>query len=187
MADITDLLEGTTPRSVRPPDIGHLVRRGRRRRQRRRASLLLAPVVVASAGIVVGLMSAGGPGDRDSSATVIAESVTDPLAIAAVSDADVVVFLETGITGAQLVSLGDVLDDDPRIASFEYYDSEAFLAEVRRVFRDNAAMLERIEQSPALPASFRIVGTTPHDRDTTDALAADLRSQPGVVDTVIPG
>jgi len=103
------------------------------------------------------------------------------------NDEVVVVFLETGITEAQLVSLEDVLDDDPRIASFEYYDREAFLDEARRVFRDNPAMLERIDQSPPQGTSFLISVTNPDDRATTDALATDLRSHPGVDDAITPG
>jgi len=182
MPEITDLLERATPRRLPPPDVADLVRRGRRRRQRRRAALLATPVLAA--GLVVAAPW-DAPDRRD---TTITESLSEqlPLSIALDGD-DITVVLERIVTDAQLEALEDLLADDPGVAAFEYYDVDATLAEYRRIFADNEAMLERLDENPDLvPSSFRIVAITPDDPAVICALADHLQPRPGVLHALTP-
>jgi hypothetical protein len=71
------------------------------------------------------------------------------------------------------------------VASFEYWDEAASLEEARHLFRDDAEMLARIEQTPDFaPLSYR---TTLADVDRVEAgrIAYQLDEWPGVLEAVV--
>ena len=91
-----------------------------------------------------------------------------------------IVFVNRDITPEQKQALEKKLEDHPEIARFHYLDDAASREEYQRIFKDNQAMLDRIEENPdLLPNSYRI---TPVSKETQTilSLTEQLRKEPGV-------
>lgn len=72
-------------------------------------------------------------------------------------EGDVIVFLELDISPEQSAAIEQVLVGHTVVAEYEYWDHAASLDEARRLFRDNAQMLAKLETQPELvPPSYRV-------------------------------
>jgi cell division transport system permease protein len=94
---------------------------------------------------------------------------------------EVVVFVNRNITAEEKTALEGVLDEHPQVDKFHFVDTAESEAEYRRLFEDNQAMIERIEENPdLLPNSYRI---TPVSKETQAILSLtdQLREQGGVL------
>lgn len=177
MPDITDLLDRTTPDDLPGPDVGHIALRGRQRARRRHAARRAAPALVVlavmAAAVATAPWSDGGAvstGDRD-------ELPSRRLP----SKIEIVAFVERNITQRRLDALEQTLSHDPRIATVDYVDVEEAMAEYRRVFAGNEAMLEEAERSPELvPTYFRVRVFQDRSDDIQD-LIEELSLEPGVM------
>lgn len=93
---------------------------------------------------------------------------------------DFVVWVETG-AGDDIVSALRARIEGIEAAWWRYQDHEATYEEFRELFADEPELLERLT-AETVPASFSVV--VDGRRDTADALAADLRLEPGVRDVL---
>jgi cell division transport system permease protein len=94
---------------------------------------------------------------------------------------EVVVFVNRNITEEERSGLEGVLDEHPQVDKFHFVDTAESEEEYRRLFEDNQAMIERIEENPdLLPNSYRI---TPVSKETQAILSLtdQLREQGGVL------
>jgi cell division transport system permease protein len=94
---------------------------------------------------------------------------------------EVVVFVNRSITTEQKDALETALGKQPEVADFHFVGNEESEAEYRRLFEDNQAMIERIEENPnLLPNSYRI---TPVSKETQSilSLTEQLRNEDGVL------
>jgi cell division transport system permease protein len=92
----------------------------------------------------------------------------------------VLVFLQRNITDEQRSALEDSIGKNPEVDSFRYVDVEESNQEARRLFRGNAAMLQRLEADPEMvPPSFRLVPRTT-ETGTVESLRRQYEGQPGV-------
>jgi cell division transport system permease protein len=92
----------------------------------------------------------------------------------------VLVFLQRNITDEQRTALEDSISKNPEVDSFRYVDVEESNQEARRLFRGNAAMLQRLEADPEMvPPSYRLVPQTT-ETGTVESLRRQYEGQPGV-------
>jgi cell division transport system permease protein len=92
----------------------------------------------------------------------------------------VLVFLQRNITDEQRTALEDSISKNPEVDSFKYVDVEESNQEARRLFRGNAAMLQRLEADPEMvPPSYRLVPQTT-ETGTVESLRRQYEGQPGV-------
>jgi cell division transport system permease protein len=94
---------------------------------------------------------------------------------------EVIVFVDRKITPEQTDALEKKLEDHPEVADFSFMDTAASTREYKRIFEDNQAMLDRIEENPELlPNSYRI---TPVNKETQSilSLTRQLKEEPGVL------
>jgi cell division transport system permease protein len=94
---------------------------------------------------------------------------------------EVIVFVDRKIEPAQQEALEKTLDEHPEVSGAEFMDDDASRAEYQRIFDDNQAMLDRIEENPdLLPNSYRI---TPVSKETQAilSLTQQLGKEPGVL------
>lgn len=91
-----------------------------------------------------------------------------------------IVFFEANADDAAREAIEALLDQHVGVQRFVYVDAAA--AQARKLFQDNQAMLDRMEEDPALvPSTYRVVLTAAGDQVTTDALTAELQQMPGVL------
>jgi cell division transport system permease protein len=92
----------------------------------------------------------------------------------------VLVFLQRNITEEQRTALEASISKNPEVDSFRYVDVEESNQEARRLFRGNAAMLQRLEADPEMvPPSYRLVPQTT-ETGTVESLRRQYEGQPGV-------
>ena len=92
----------------------------------------------------------------------------------------VLVFLQRNITDEQRTALEKSIKENPEVDSFKYVDVEESNQEARRLFRGNAAMLQRLEADPEMvPPSYRLVPQTT-ETGTVESLRRQYEGQPGV-------
>jgi cell division transport system permease protein len=94
---------------------------------------------------------------------------------------EVVVFVKRDITPEEKSTLQGVLDEHQQVDKWHFVDTAESEEEYRRLFEDNQAMIERIEENPdLLPNSYRI---TPVSKETQAILSLtdQLREQGGVL------
>jgi cell division transport system permease protein len=92
----------------------------------------------------------------------------------------VLVFLQRNITDEQRSALEDSIGKNPEVDSFRYVDVAESNQEARRLFRGNAAMLQRLDADPEMvPPSFRLVPRTT-ETGTVESLRRQYEGQPGV-------
>jgi cell division transport system permease protein len=92
----------------------------------------------------------------------------------------VLVFLQRNITDEQRTALEASISKNPEVDSFRYVDVEESNQEARRLFRGNAAMLQRLEADPEMvPPSYRLVPQTT-ETGTVESLRRQYEGQPGV-------
>jgi cell division transport system permease protein len=92
----------------------------------------------------------------------------------------VLVFLQRNITDEQRAALESSIGENPEVDSFRYVDVEESNQEARRLFRGNAAMLQRLEADPEMvPSSYRLVPRTT-ETGTVESLRRQYEGQPGV-------
>jgi cell division protein FtsX len=97
---------------------------------------------------------------------------------------DVLVFLDDDLTDAERQAVVAELDARSEVASYEYWDEAASLAEARELFRDDAEMLEKLDNGTTVPTSYRLT-LNDIDRVSAGRLALDLEDLPGVLETVV--
>ncbi|HKA83525.1 MAG TPA: permease-like cell division protein FtsX [Acidimicrobiales bacterium] len=92
----------------------------------------------------------------------------------------VLVFLQRNVTDEQRSALEKSIEDNPEVDSFKYVDVKESNQEARRLFRGNAAMLQRLEADPEMvPPSYRLVPRTT-ETGTVESLRRQYEGQPGV-------
>ena len=92
----------------------------------------------------------------------------------------VLVFLQRNITDEQRAALESSIGENPEVDTFRYVDVEESNQEARRLFRGNAAMLQRLDADPEMvPPSFRLVPRTT-ETGTVESLRRQYEGQPGV-------
>lgn len=97
---------------------------------------------------------------------------------------DVLVFLDEDLTDAERQAVVAELDARSEVATYEYWDEAASLAEARDMFRDDAEMLEKLDNGATVPTSYRLT-LTDVDRVSAGRLALDLENLPGVLEAVV--
>ena len=92
----------------------------------------------------------------------------------------VLVFLQRNVTDEQRTALEGSISKNPEVDNFRYVDVDESNKEARRLFRGNAAMLQRLEADPEMvPPSYRIVPKTT-ETGTVESLRRQYEGQPGV-------
>jgi hypothetical protein len=145
----------------------------------------------ALGGVVTGLLIAAGfvvARDDDPAGRGAPEAAADVATTApppADRSGDVLVFLDQGVSDEDRRGIEAVLDADPRVAGYEYWDNAESVEEARRLFSRNAEMLAKIEREPELiPSSYRLT-VIDGDWQAAGRLAAELEDLPGVRETAV--
>ena len=95
----------------------------------------------------------------------------------------VIVFLERDIPNETKDALETELKNHPNVASVDYMDTEESMAEYRRIFENNPAMLAEGENNPELvPTSFRVAPST-QDPQLILSMAEQFATSDGVLRT----
>ncbi|HEX4346975.1 MAG TPA: ABC transporter permease [Vicinamibacterales bacterium] len=96
--------------------------------------------------------------------------------------AEISVYLDEGITDAQLTAVERSLAPGDTIASFEFVSKAEALARFKQTFADLAATVDSLGANP-LPASFEVrLVPLPNAQSTVESLATRLKQTPGVAD-----
>ncbi len=92
----------------------------------------------------------------------------------------VLVFLQRTITDEQRAALEDSIESNPEVATYRFVDVEESNQEARRLFRGNAAMLQRLDADPEMiPPSYRLVPEAT-EAGAVESLRGQYEGQPGV-------
>jgi hypothetical protein len=173
-------------RPVSRPPLDELLDRLDRQADRRPARpgyrLTTAGIAAAAAAVVGVVVWRGAPDEVTAAPAALGcAPFTASEGPATADDHEIILFLERDITEEQRMALEDTIDQDPRVTTLVYYDRSASAAEYRRLFRDNEAMLERIEERPELlPTSYR-TGLASPDQHDLGAAASAFAELPGVL------
>jgi cell division transport system permease protein len=89
---------------------------------------------------------------------------------------EVSVFLEDGITQAQLNDIRDTLNDLEPVEEVKYVSKEQAYREFKELYRDQPALWENID-ADVLPASYRVALSDPK---RVDVIQAKLKNNPAV-------
>jgi cell division protein FtsX len=154
----------------------------------RTAAAVLGGVVVGLI-VAIGLVVTLGRNDssrRESAATGGAGAVSTSSSATSIDrDGHVLVFLERDVTEAERQTIEAALDNHPQVAGHEFWDQADSLAEARRLFRNNAEMLAKLDRDPGIiPSSYRIT-LTHADPASAGRVVADFQDQPGVMQVTI--
>jgi cell division transport system permease protein len=96
---------------------------------------------------------------------------------------EVIVFLERNITDEARDALQAELEGHPNVANVNYMDRDESMAEYRRIFENNPAMLAEGEKNPDLvPTSFRVAPST-QDPQLILSMADQFSTSEGVLRT----
>jgi FtsX extracellular domain len=96
----------------------------------------------------------------------------------------VLVFLVEGVSDAERRGIEVVLDAQEDVEDYEYWNAEASRAEARRLFRDDAEMLAKIEAGVHVPESYRLLLRDP-SRPNATVVSSHLDGLPGVLEVTI--
>jgi cell division transport system permease protein len=97
---------------------------------------------------------------------------------------DIILFLQRDISDEDRTALEDRLGGHPEVVGARFVGEEESREEFQRLFRRNAAMLERVEERPdILPTSYRIDPRST-DSDAITALTDEFSREPGVMRAV---
>jgi cell division transport system permease protein len=92
----------------------------------------------------------------------------------------VIVWLQRAVTDDQRVALEEAIESNPDVADYVYVDVDESYEEARRLFRANTAMLQRLEEDPAMvPPSYRLVPRTT-EAGAVEGLRRQYEGQAGV-------
>jgi hypothetical protein len=96
----------------------------------------------------------------------------------------VLVFLVEGVSDAERRGIEVVLDAQEDVEDDEYWNAEESRAEARRLFRDDAEMLAKIEAGVHVPESYRLLLRDP-SRPNAMVVSSHLDGLPGVLEVTI--
>jgi hypothetical protein len=96
----------------------------------------------------------------------------------------VLVFLIEGVSDAERRGIEVVLDAQEDVEDYEYWNAEASRAEARRLFRDDAEMLAKIDAGVHVPESYRLLLRDP-SRPNATIVSSHLDGLPGVLQVTI--
>ncbi|HEU5152362.1 MAG TPA: permease-like cell division protein FtsX [Iamia sp.] len=93
-------------------------------------------------------------------------------------DVDIIIFLETDVTDAQVEALQRSLDDNPEVREATYVDREEAFEEAQDLFKDEPTMRDLLRPED-VPTSFRVKPTNP-DIESVNALRSVFDGEAGV-------
>lgn len=92
------------------------------------------------------------------------------------ANVEVSVYLQDGISHAQLDSIKTILGGMPQVSFADYESKQAAFQRFKQIFKNQPALVQNVSPA-ALPASFRVKLRQPQQ---FEAVAAQLSGQPGV-------
>jgi FtsX extracellular domain len=154
----------------------------------RTAAAMLGGLVVGlivAIGLVVTLGRNDSPRRESAAMSGAGGASTSSSAVSIDRDGHVLVFLDRDVTEAERHNIEAALDNHPQVSSHAFWDQAESLAEARRLFRNHAEMLAKLDRDPEMvPSSFRITLTHP-DPATAGRVVANFQDQPGVMQVTI--
>jgi cell division transport system permease protein len=94
---------------------------------------------------------------------------------------ELIAFLKADATEEQRDAIADMLEENPEVGVWRYWDREESHDEAMRLFERNEAMRTKLEASPELvPDSFRLSPKS-SEVDLMSSLGEQLAAQPGVL------